>query len=91
MKRVVEGVGYRAHTQALGDDPCVVFCYTDGVVEAMDAAGNQFGQERMTDALKGGYRTDPNALIRRMRKAITGFSGDAAQSDDITMIAMRLP
>lgn len=87
---VAEVVAYQSVTQELGSEPCSVFCYTDGVIEAMDTLGCQFGEDRMKELLAEGFDLSPQALIRRMRKAISSFCRDAPQSDDITMIAMRL-
>ncbi len=87
---VVEGAEFRAHTVDLGPDPCIIFAYTDGVPEAMDEQQNEFGQQRMEDVLGGGGVLDPHMMIKRMRRAITAHCSDAAQSDDITMVAVRL-
>ena len=67
-----------------------LFCYTDGVVEAMNTEGEQYGQARMCEILEANLDAEPGLLIRRMRKAISGFCRDAEQSDDITMISIRL-
>jgi len=45
----------------------------------------------MAEVLRECSEVEPELLIRRVRKAITGFCREAAQSDDITMIAVRLP
>ncbi|MEE9293652.1 MAG: SpoIIE family protein phosphatase [Phycisphaerae bacterium] len=93
---VVEDAQYVTHTVELGDRPCVVFAFTDGVDEAMDVDENLFGEERVREVLAAardeprGSELDPQALIRRMRKAITEHCRGALQSDDITMIAVRL-
>ena len=87
---VAEEVAYKAASQALGSEPCTIFCFTDGVLEAMDPEGNLFGEERMEEVLLECPDLEPEGLIRRLRKAIAGFCREAPQSDDITMIAMHL-
>ncbi len=87
---VVSDSPYTAHTVELGPEPCLVFTYTDGVHEAMDTEENQFGEDRMEEILAQSGDLNPHGLIKRMRKAIVAHCRDAAQSDDITMLAIRL-
>ncbi len=87
---VENDVCYAAASQDLGPDPCSVFFYTDGVIEAMDIEGNQFGEDRVEQILAENCDEPPHVTIRKMRKAVSGFCKDAPQSDDITMIAARL-
>ncbi len=76
---------------ALGDDPCTVFVYTDGVVEAMNAANEFFDWDDTLDAIHAVSDLDPHGMVTRVRAAITKHSGAFPQSDDITMIAAHLP
>ena len=62
--------------------------YTDGVTEAFDAAQQAFGEARLHAALDPGRaaRAQCEALVA----AVHAFAGAAPQSDDITVLAMRL-
>lgn len=62
-----------------------VFLYTDGVAEAENGAHEQFGKERMIGNIK---TINPTDIVRQMTDAVNVFTGDAAQSDDITMLAI---
>ncbi len=66
-----------------------LFLYTDGVTEAMDGKRELFGDDRLGDYLNGSIASDPPALCTDLRVAIDAYSGGAAQSDDITMLALR--
>jgi phosphoserine phosphatase RsbU/P len=81
---------FHTRTVDLGSEPVLLFTYTDGVHEAMDPDDTEFGESRMTDVLAACADLDPQATIRRMRKAISVHCRDAVQSDDITMIAVRI-
>ncbi len=70
--------------------PCTVFTFTDGVVEASNPEGDFYGRDRLVATLAEKPEQDPQALIKRIRKDVTAFVGQAAQSDDITMLAIRL-
>ncbi len=66
-----------------------LFLYTDGVTEAINPEREEFGTERMAEALN----RDPDAtvaqLVDHVRASINSFSGDTPQADDITMMALR--
>ncbi len=87
---VVDDATYTARTFELGAEPCVVFCYTDGVSEAMDPNENLFGEPEMEKVLAACGDLDAHTAIKRMRKAVTSHCRDAAQSDDITMLAFHI-
>ena len=63
------------------------FLYTDGVSEANDANDEQFGEERMLEALNSSDTDNPGQLLEHVRQKIDEFVGDAPQFDDLTMLA----
>ena len=69
----------------------MIFLYTDGLNEATRIDGQLFGEERMLECLSGlGSQETPNGIILKMTEAVNGFVGDAEQSDDLTMLAVKL-
>ncbi len=67
----------------------IVVLYTDGVTEARNVAGGQFGMERLCSVFDGNPPADPEAAIRGVFDAIRDFIGDAPQFDDITCVALQ--
>ena len=66
----------------------LIFTYSDGVNEAKNTAGHQFGEERiLTAATPEG--DDVENFLCSMLDAIHRFRGEADQSDDITMLALK--
>jgi sigma-B regulation protein RsbU (phosphoserine phosphatase) len=65
--------------------------YSDGVTEADNTAEEEFGEERLIEALRQN-RTEPaEAIVQAVRNALAGFTATAPQADDITLvIAKRL-
>ena len=63
--------------------------YTDGVTEAMNPAMEIYGESRLALAASGA--PDASALIAQVRRSVDAFATGAAQSDDITMLAVRRP
>jgi sigma-B regulation protein RsbU (phosphoserine phosphatase) len=64
--------------------------YTDGVTEAMNAAGDLFGTERLHGVLYAGRNPTAQAACETILAEVREFSDYAAQRDDITLIALQL-
>ena len=69
-----------------------LFLYTDGLTEAENEHHELFGEERMVERLeaRGERREEPREVIETMQQAVAEFVGDAEQSDDLTMFAVKL-
>ena len=69
----------------------ILFLYTDGLTEATRSGGKLFGEDRMLEALSGhGSNTSTDGLIAHMIDAVDKFVGDSEQSDDLTMLAIKI-
>ena len=66
-----------------------LYLYTDGITEAFDAANAAFTRQRLEDALLRGAGESLDRLVQGTVAAVRDFVGDAAQSDDITCLAIR--
>src|SRR4051812_242315 len=69
-------------------DDCLIL-YTDGVTEALDANGDEFGPDRMMDSVRASATSGAQAVITRLIDDVRAFVGTTAQSDDITLIVIR--
>ena len=69
-------------------DDCLVL-YTDGVTEALDANGYEFGVERMTQSVRESAPGGASAILNRVIEDLRNFVGAQPQNDDITLIAIR--
>ena len=70
-----------------------IFLYTDGLNEAENAAHQQFGLSRATEVAQQciSHQTfTSNELIEQMTTAVHEFVGEAEQSDDLTMLAIKI-
>ena len=85
---MIEGMKFPEHEFELhpGDS---LFMYTDGVAEAVDPAYEQFGTDRMLDALNKNPDASPEKQTKTVRAAIDKFVGEAEQFDDITMLCLK--
>jgi serine phosphatase RsbU (regulator of sigma subunit)/catechol 2,3-dioxygenase-like lactoylglutathione lyase family enzyme len=62
--------------------------YTDGVTEAFDGAGEEFGEERLVEALRRHRDRPPKALLGALVDEVRAFSPEE-QHDDLTLIVAR--
>jgi sigma-B regulation protein RsbU (phosphoserine phosphatase) len=62
--------------------------FTDGVLEARNTAGEEFAQERLCAVLSQNARATAPEILTRLREAVLGFSANAPQHDDITMMVL---
>ena len=68
----------------------VFLLYTDGLTEAMNPAGDFFGEERLS-ALVQAHGTAPFSQLRdEILTSISTFVGPAEQQDDMTMLLLRV-
>ncbi|MFN2530757.1 MAG: PP2C family protein-serine/threonine phosphatase [Pyrinomonadaceae bacterium] len=65
-----------------------LFLYTDGFTETTDAAGREFGVERITHLLRENKNLAPRELLALCREKLRAFSGQAP-ADDLTLMAIR--
>jgi len=66
----------------------LIFTYTDGVNEAKNLDGEQFTDERILTSAKP-EADNTTDFLGSMLDAVRQFRGEADQSDDITMLALK--
>lgn len=71
---------------ATGD---LLVVFSDGLTEAFNAEWEEFGEERLFACVQANAALEPAALIEAMLAAVRDFQGEAIQSDDQTVLAMR--
>jgi phosphoserine phosphatase RsbU/P len=69
-------------------DDCLLL-YTDGVTEALDSDGAEFGIERTMQSVRASAENGAQAIITRLIDDLRNFVGSTPQNDDITLIAIR--
>ena len=72
----------------LEHDDCLVL-YTDGVTETLNSDGDEFGLERMMQAVRASATKGAQAIVTRIIDDVRDFTGSVPQNDDITLIAIR--
>jgi sigma-B regulation protein RsbU (phosphoserine phosphatase) len=83
-----EDVRFETAELALEPGDLFVF-YTDGITEAEDAGGSDFGGERLAAAARGAGSAA--AVVAAVHAAASAFRGASPPADDATVIAVRVP
>jgi sigma-B regulation protein RsbU (phosphoserine phosphatase) len=65
-----------------------LFLYSDGITEAFNPEGEEFGAARLEAALAEMRGRSAAALVGNVLAATTAFAAEAEQSDDITALAL---
>lgn len=78
-----------AQTQLSDGD--ILFMYTDGVTEAMNPENQEYGEDRMCECLSAHTQGSMKDLADACVDSVRTFARGADQSDDITLMALRVP
>lgn len=86
---ILEEADYMETRVGLAPGDMIVF-YTDGIVEAKNEREEIFGFERLTETVAAGKSLKAEGLLKEIMKRVTEFVGTAAQSDDLTVIVVKV-
>lgn len=64
-----------------------VLMYSDGVIEARNPEGEEFGRHRLDTVLSQG--TDADVILDHINRAVRRFRGRRDQSDDVTILEVN--
>ncbi len=86
---VLEGFTYQEEVIACPKGDAILL-YTDGLTEAENAQKEQFGEERTLAVSKECPTATPKEIVERIYYRLFNFTGEAEQSDDLTLLCFRL-
>ncbi|WP_051670661.1 PP2C family protein-serine/threonine phosphatase [Bryobacter aggregatus] len=87
------GIVAESHYQSGGmqlHDGDVLIAYTDGVVEALNAKQEEFGEARLKEIVQASLSTSAAEICRQIASQLNAFVADTAQFDDITLVVMKI-
>ena len=82
----VEGNHFCPSCEKSGD--CLLL-YTDGVNEAANSEGDEFGMPLLTETFRKAAPGGAQAVLDAFKTAVSDFAGSQPQSDDITIIVVQ--
>ena len=62
---------------------------TDGFFEWENANGEQFGEARMTQVIRGSRERSPEEIIAELYKSVLAFANGTKQIDDLTAVVIK--
>ena len=68
----------------------VLIMFTDGVTEAMDKNRNEFSDERLEQLVVKLYKKSADEILSSIQTEVQSFSKGAVQSDDITLMVVKV-
>ena len=77
----------RATSLVAGD---VVVIYSDGVTEAVDAANEMFGEEKLEALMQASTGLTAEEIKQRILDAVLAFTHGLPQGDDITLVVLKM-
>ncbi len=66
-----------------------IFVYTDGITEAVNASDEQYGEERLLNALNDINSDNVRDSLENIKRDVKDFAQNVAQSDDMTMLMFK--
>jgi sigma-B regulation protein RsbU (phosphoserine phosphatase) len=88
MVGAIEGISFNNETAQLGVGDTLVM-YTDGVNEATNTQFEEYGDARMEQCLGKLTGLSCQEIIDQQLADVKAFAGEAPQSDDITLMALK--
>lgn len=89
---IIRNAGYEKHvkTQFWDYNPGdVMVIYTDGIVEARDGAGNEYGEERLRQMLERCFYQTATEINEELRHDVQEFSRGQPLHDDQTLLVIK--
>jgi PAS domain S-box-containing protein len=71
-------------------DGDTILLFTDGVTEALNADGKEFGAERALDTVRLRLRSSAREIVEGLAEAVRTFCGEELQRDDVTALVCKL-
>jgi sigma-B regulation protein RsbU (phosphoserine phosphatase) len=85
---VLAGLRMAERIVALEPDDCLIF-YTDGITEAFSPEGHMYGEDRLQTTVRSASGSSAQAMLEAIGDSVDAFAGDAAPSDDRTLMVLR--
>ena len=66
-----------------------LFLYTDGLVEAQNGSGQEYGNDRLLEIVSENCSLPPEKLVSHCIESLSTFQSGAPTTDDLTIMAIR--
>lgn len=81
---------YVSNKLLIPTEPIIILIGTDGIWDAENDIGEQFGKDRSKDVIATNAHLPAETIMKSLRQAIETFIGETKQTDDITLMIIKL-
>lgn len=85
---VFTGATFEEETLQLDPGDTLVM-FSDGISEAFNPCGDEFGEERLLECVTTHQELAPSSLLECVLDTVRQFADGAQQSDDLTLLVLR--
>ena len=85
---ILEAAEYQQAVQPVNSGD-VLAMYSDGLVEATNTAGEEYGESRLRDLLPTVRESSPDEIRRAILASLEAFSGGSPFQDDLTLVVAK--
>ncbi|HKV77405.1 MAG TPA: PP2C family protein-serine/threonine phosphatase [Candidatus Sulfotelmatobacter sp.] len=85
---IMPDAAYQAATVTVAPGDWLLI-FTDGLVEAVNARDEEYGEPRLLITLEAGKALPPNDLLKRLMSDLDVFVGNTPQHDDVTCMLLK--
>lgn len=82
---------YQQENISFSEQEQIILVGSDGVWDAENEMGEQFGKERVHQLLRETAHLSAQEIVQHIIDAINSFQGDTKQTDDITLVIIKTP
>jgi len=86
---IIGDAAYESETLRMESGDLLVL-YTDGLTEAVNAADEEFGEERLVGLVKRIRDLEAQQALDLILEDVVNFTGGQLQRDDLTIVAMKI-
>ncbi len=81
--------GQRRSISAMMEESDTLILYTDGIPEATNRQGIQYGMERFSQFIQMNADETPESFVRKLDHTVADFTGSDSPKDDITLVFFK--
>ena len=67
----------------------ILVLYTDGITEAENSEGEEFGMERLSALIRRGYTLSADGLMNHILETATDYCQEVGFNDDVTILVVK--
>jgi len=85
---IFDGVTYESDSATLEPGDWLII-FTDGVTEAENQLGDEYGEDRLMTAIEANRSLNASAMLLTLLRDLDDFVGDTQQRDDVTLMVLK--